>query len=108
MEDFGTQMMSAFFITQRGLFFILPGRVGRPITLPGAPLLEQNIQFIRRKETKFMNETKKMYIPADVSLTKEEEKLIKLIRKIEFGEARVVINDGKPIRVEEIKKSIKL
>lgn len=55
-----------------------------------------------------MNETKKMYIPADVSLTKEEEKLIKLIRKIEFGEAKVVINAGKPIRVEEIKKSIKL
>ena len=41
-------------------------------------------------------------------LTKEEEKLIKIIRSIEFGEARVVIVDGKPTRIEEIKKSIKL
>lgn len=41
-------------------------------------------------------------------LTKEEEKLIKIIRRIDFGEARVVITDGKPIRIEEIKKSIKL
>ena len=41
-------------------------------------------------------------------LTKEEEKLIQIIRKIDFGEARVVITDGKPTRVEEIKKSIKL
>lgn len=42
-----------------------------------------------------------------LSLTKEE-RLIEIIRKIEFGEARVVIVDGKPTRIEEIKKSIKL
>mgnify|MGYP002513884376 CR=1 FL=1 len=41
-------------------------------------------------------------------LLKEEEKLIKIIRKIDFGEARVVVTDGKPTRIEEIKKSIKL
>ena len=40
--------------------------------------------------------------------TKEEKKLIELIRKIDFGEARVVMIDGKPTRIEEIKKSIKL
>ena len=34
--------------------------------------------------------------------------IIELIRKIDFGEARVVITDGKPTRIEEIKKSIKL
>ena len=44
----------------------------------------------------------------NIILSKEEEKLIELIRKIDFGEARVVITDGRPIRVEEIKKSIKL
>ncbi|MBR6529708.1 MAG: DUF2292 domain-containing protein [Firmicutes bacterium] len=43
-----------------------------------------------------------------ILLTKEEQKLIELIRKIDFGEARVVITDGKPTRIEEIKKSIKL
>lgn len=43
-----------------------------------------------------------------LALTKEEEKLIKIFRSIDFGEVRVVINDGKPTRLEEIKKSIKL
>ena len=43
-----------------------------------------------------------------IILTKEEERLIEIIRKIDFGEARVVVNDGKPTRIEEIKKSIKL
>lgn len=42
------------------------------------------------------------------NLTKEEEKLIKIIRELDFGEVRVVITDGKPTRIEEIKKSIKL
>lgn len=53
-----------------------------------------------------MTEKKKNFV--DVPLTKEEEKLIEEIRKIDFGEARVVITDGKPTRIEEIKKSIKL
>ena len=44
----------------------------------------------------------------EIELTNEEEKLIKIIRRIDFGEARVVITDGKPTRIEEIKKSIKL
>ena len=43
-----------------------------------------------------------------ILLTKEEKKLIELFRKIDFGEARVVMIDGKPTRIEEIKKSIKL
>lgn len=41
-------------------------------------------------------------------LSKQEEQLICILRKIDFGEARVVITDGRPIRVEEIKRSIKL
>ncbi len=41
-------------------------------------------------------------------LTKQEEDLIRILREIEFGEARIVITDGRPIRIEEIKKSIKL
>ena len=35
-------------------------------------------------------------------------KLIEIIRNISFGEVRVVVTDGVPTRVEEIKKSIKL
>ena len=44
----------------------------------------------------------------EVSLTSQEMKLIEIIRSLEFGEMRVVITDGRPTRIEEIKKSIKL
>ena len=43
-----------------------------------------------------------------IELTKQEENLIRILRSIDFGEARIVITDGRPIRIEEIKKSIKL
>ncbi len=42
------------------------------------------------------------------NITEQEKKLIKLIREIGFGEIKVIINDGKPIRIEELIKSIKL
>ena len=38
----------------------------------------------------------------------KEAKLLSIIRKMDFGEVRVVVTDGVPTRVEEIKKSIKL
>jgi len=41
-------------------------------------------------------------------LTPQEQKLIELLRKIRFGEVRIIMNDGVPTRVEEVKKSIKL
>ena len=41
-------------------------------------------------------------------LSEEEERVIQLMREISFGELRVIINNSKPIRVEEIKKSIQL
>lgn len=43
-----------------------------------------------------------------MNLNEKEEKLIKLIREVEFGEFKIVIQNSIPIRVEEIKKSIKL
>jgi len=43
-----------------------------------------------------------------MELNEKEVKLIKLIRGIEFGELKVVIQNSIPLRVEEIKKSIKL
>ena len=43
-----------------------------------------------------------------IAVNEKEEKLLKLIRETEFGEIKVIINEGVPIRVEEIKKSIKL
>ena len=41
-------------------------------------------------------------------LTEKESRVVNIIRSIEFGEVRVVVTDGVPVRVEEIKKSIKL
>lgn len=40
--------------------------------------------------------------------TEKEDKLLQLIREIKFGELHIYIADGQPVRVEEIKKSIKL
>ncbi|MFZ7103944.1 MAG: DUF2292 domain-containing protein [Peptococcaceae bacterium] len=42
------------------------------------------------------------------ALTEKEAKLIALIRETGFGEILLVIQDGEPVRIEEVKKSIKL
>lgn len=42
------------------------------------------------------------------ALTEKEEKLLKLIREIRFGEIKIIVQDGMPIRIEEVRKSIKL
>lgn len=41
-------------------------------------------------------------------ISERENKLINLIRQTSFGEVKIIIQDGEPIRVEEVKKSIKL
>jgi len=51
---------------------------------------------------------KKMDEKKEMMLTKEEQKVIELMRSLSFGELRVIINNSKAIRVEEIKKSIQL
>lgn len=53
-----------------------------------------------------MKDNERNTVPVD--LTEKEGRLIDIIRSIEFGEVRVVVTDGVPVRVEEIKKSIKL
>lgn len=45
---------------------------------------------------------------APLSLTDKEKNLIELLRTVPFGEVHVYMADGQPVRVEEIKKSIKL
>nr|WP_312577132.1 DUF2292 domain-containing protein [Sedimentibacter sp.] len=40
--------------------------------------------------------------------TEKELKLLEFIRNTEYGEIRIIVQEGKPIRIEEIKKSIKL
>ena len=43
-----------------------------------------------------------------LSLSEKEEKLIRLIREMQFGEIQLHIADGQPVRLEEIRKSVKL
>ena len=41
-------------------------------------------------------------------ISKQEAKILDYVRAVEYGEIRIVINGGKPVRVEEIRKSIML
>jgi Holliday junction resolvase-like predicted endonuclease len=41
-------------------------------------------------------------------LNEQEVRLLQMIRRMKFGEIRIFITEGKPVRAEEIKKSIKL
>ena len=41
-------------------------------------------------------------------LTKAEKQIIELIRALDYGEVRIMIKDKKPLRVEEIRRSIQL
>ena len=43
-----------------------------------------------------------------LSLSEKEEKLILLIREMKFGEIQLHIADGQPVRLEEVRKSVKL
>ncbi len=43
-----------------------------------------------------------------VTLTEQERKLLAILRGMDYGELRVVIQAGKPVRVEEIRRSIQL
>ena len=40
--------------------------------------------------------------------TEKEKHLLKLIRELEFGEVRIFVANGQPVRAEEIKKSVKI
>ena len=43
-----------------------------------------------------------------MQLNEREEKLISLIRDLGFGQVVIYVSDGQPIRIEEIRKSIKI
>lgn len=43
-----------------------------------------------------------------IKLTEQEQKLFKIIRSVEYGEIHIIVKEGKPIRIEQISKSIKL
>ena len=41
-------------------------------------------------------------------LSEPEKKVIAILREIKYGEVKVVVQDSIPIRVDEIRKSIKI
>lgn len=43
-----------------------------------------------------------------VEISDRERKVLDIMRKIDYGEIRIVINNSQPVRVEEIKKSVQL
>ena len=51
---------------------------------------------------------KKVQSEKNMVLTKAEKQLIEVIRALDYGEVRVMIKDNRPIRVEEIRRSIQL
>lgn len=61
------------------------------------------IRRIGQKIRELIMEEKKVF-----TLSEQEQKVVELMRGIDFGELRIVINNSKPIRVEEIKKSLQL
>ncbi|WP_432402878.1 DUF2292 domain-containing protein [Wukongibacter sp. M2B1] len=44
----------------------------------------------------------------EMIVNQKEKHLLELVRSTEYGELKIVIQDALPIRVEELKKSIKL
>ena len=44
----------------------------------------------------------------EAALNEQEQRLIRMIRETKYGELHIFVSDGRPVRVEEIKKSIKL
>ena len=49
-----------------------------------------------------------MQTESEIVLTKAEKQLIKILRALDYGEIRVMIKENRPIRVEEIRRSIQL
>ena len=45
---------------------------------------------------------------AERELSEKEKRLVELIRSTGYGEIRIIIRDGQPIQVEEVKRSFKL
>jgi len=45
---------------------------------------------------------------ANRPFTAQEQKLVEILRQLDYGEMRIVVKAGVPVHIEEIKKSIKL
>lgn len=66
--------------------------------------MEKNVILLTQQscEGVFSLDKKENVIP-----TEKELHLIELIRELGYGEVRIFVADGQPVRAEEIKKSVK-
>ena len=55
-----------------------------------------------------MNKLNKTESIDNINITESEKKILRIIRTIDFGEANIIIQNNKPVRIEKIKTSIKL
>ena len=55
-----------------------------------------------------MSEVKKPAARENATLSEQEKRVIDILRELKYGEVKVVVQDGVPIRVDEIRKSIKI
>lgn len=46
--------------------------------------------------------------PQPMVLSEHERKVIEVLRQIEYGEVKVIVQDGVPVRMDEIRKSVKI
>ena len=42
------------------------------------------------------------------TLSEQEKKIVDILRELKYGEIKIVVQDGLPVRVDEIRKSIKI
>jgi len=96
-----------------GSIFLSPLHTDAAESLSLCQLLVQcplNLRAFLPKRSRIMtspsNENEKGREP--VRLTEREEKLIRMIRCMKFGELQIHVSDSQPVRVEEIRTSIKL
>jgi len=64
----------------------------------------QEVVEIERMKKQDGHETATVTMP----LLEQEQKVIEIMRKLDYGEMLVLVKGGVPVHVEEIKKSIKL
>ena len=70
-------------------------RTGAVFVFSGARITERRLTMGRENES-------------PLKLSEKEDKMIRLLRKVEFGEIRIILTDGQPVRIEEVRRSIKL
>ena len=43
-----------------------------------------------------------------MNISEKEKKLIELLRKVSYGKVVIFLENGQPIRIEEVRESVKL